>query len=56
MRHTFLSNCSPIIQPHDGDRLELPFTSDELEAALNHLGKGKSPGWDGLLVEIFMTF
>lgn len=36
--------------------LELPFTDNELDNALSHLGSAKTPGWDGLTVEFYLAF
>ena len=36
--------------------LEQPFSAKELHDALFHLGKGKSPGWDGLTAKFHLAF
>lgn len=38
------------------DRLEEPFTAEELEASMASMKGGKAPGGDGLTVEFFRTF
>ena len=50
-RNEFLQYVSGIIQQDDALTLEMPFTDTELDNALLHLSKHKSPGWDGLTVE-----
>lgn len=46
----------PSISYMDKDRLERPFTQDELYSALKGLNKGKSPGSDGLTPEFYLRF
>ena len=55
-RQRLLQHVTPIIHMTDAARFELPFTETELEEALHHLGKSKSPGWDGLSVEFYLAF
>ena len=55
-RQALLTHVKPIMQQHDAFSLEQPFTAEELHDALLHLGKGKSPRWDGLAVEFYLAF
>lgn len=55
-RTEFLQYVSGIVELDDALTLERPFTDTELDNALFHLSKYKSPGWDGLMVEFYISF
>lgn len=46
----------PTLSDVDRERLDRPYSSDELTQALHTLNKGKCPGTDGLTVEFYEAF
>ena len=40
----------------DSAQLAQPITSEELEAAVCDLQRGKAPGWDGIPPEVYLSF
>lgn len=46
----------PQLSVEDTQRLDSPITLDELYMALKDTNKGKSPGWDGIPSEFYLTF
>ena len=46
----------PTLDPHDSESLDSPINLDELNAAVQQLGKHKTPGLDGLTTEFFQSF
>lgn len=55
--HTFLEKLSlPSISDSDKERLNAPFTSDEVLQAIKSMPSGKTPGLDGYSVEFYKTF
>lgn len=46
--------CS--LLPKDSDKLERGFSLEECDPAIHSMGKEKSPGWDGFIVEFFLEF
>uniref|UniRef100_A0A8C1LC25 Reverse transcriptase domain-containing protein n=1 Tax=Cyprinus carpio TaxID=7962 RepID=A0A8C1LC25_CYPCA len=54
---SFLSNLDlPRLSDSDSDYLAEPITLQELESAIRSMNKGKSPGLDGIPVELYSTF
>lgn len=46
----------PQLLVEDAQRLNSPITLDEVYMALKDTNKGKSPGWDGIPSEFYLTF
>uniref|UniRef100_A0A8C9X7I8 Reverse transcriptase domain-containing protein n=1 Tax=Sander lucioperca TaxID=283035 RepID=A0A8C9X7I8_SANLU len=54
---TFLQDLElPTLTPEDAQRLGEPITLTELRGAIAGMKKGKSPGWDGIPPEFYITF
>lgn len=51
-----LSIIPPTVSPDPAFWLERLIQLEECFEALSHMGKDKSPGWDGLTVEFFLHF
>lgn len=46
----------PTLSPEDKDRLDAPFTNDEMKGALHQLNLNKCPGTDGFNPEFYKAF
>ena len=55
-QQALLRHVQPIMLQQDALYLDQPLTAKELHNALLHLGKGKSPRWDSLIVEFYLAF
>ncbi len=54
---SFLSNLNlPRLSDSDSEYLAEPITLQELESAIRSMNKGKSPGIDGIPIELYTTF
>ncbi len=54
---SFLSNLDlPRLSDSDSEYLAEPITLQELESAIRSMNKGKSPGIDGIPIELYTTF
>ncbi len=54
--HDFLRDDIPKLEFQEWEDLDSNFLSDEIIAAMNSMGKGKSPRSDGLPVEFYLAF